>query len=76
MKSLKHYSVHQKDQIVLELLNEEKTVSQIASEHGIHPNQLHRWIAFYSDRSGDFEAYLMRSDDTEHIRLVRESNPC
>jgi transposase len=43
MKSRKHYSPQQKAQIVLELLKEEKTVAQIASEYGIHPNQLHRW---------------------------------
>jgi transposase-like protein len=43
MKTRKHYSPQQKAQIVLELLKEEKTVAQIASEYGIHPNQLHRW---------------------------------
>lgn len=43
MKSRKHYSPQQKAQIVLELLKEEKTVAQIASDYGIHPNQLHRW---------------------------------
>jgi len=34
------------------------------------------WIAFYSDRSANFEMYVMRSDGTEQIRLVRGSNPC
>jgi len=29
--------------VTLELLKEEKTVTQIAAEHGIHPGQLHRW---------------------------------
>jgi transposase len=43
MKSRKRHSAQQKAQIVLELLKEEKTVTQIASEYGIHPNQLHRW---------------------------------
>lgn len=39
----KRYSAKQKAQIVLEILKEEKTIAQIASEYGVHPNQLHRW---------------------------------
>ena len=41
----RHFTAKQKAQIVLEVLKEEKTISQIASEHGVHPNQLHRWKA-------------------------------
>lgn len=43
MKIRKRHSAQQKAQIVLELLKEEKAVTQIASEYGVHPNQLHRW---------------------------------
>lgn len=32
-----------KAQIVLEMLKEEKPVSQLAAEHGMHPNVLRRW---------------------------------
>ncbi|WP_188883497.1 transposase, partial [Alicyclobacillus cellulosilyticus] len=39
----KHYSASFKAQVVLELLREEKTVAQLASEHGVHPTMLHRW---------------------------------
>lgn len=39
----KRYPANFKAQIVLEILKEEKTVAQLASEHGIHPTQLHRW---------------------------------
>ena len=39
----KHYSVDKKVQIVLELLKEEKTLSQLASEYGIHHSQITRW---------------------------------
>jgi transposase-like protein len=43
---MKHFFTgKQKAQIVLELLKEEKTVSQISSEYGVHPNQLYRWRA-------------------------------
>ena len=41
----KKYSAKQKAQIVLEILREERSIAQIASEHGIHPNQLYRWKA-------------------------------
>lgn len=41
----KHYTPQQKTQIVLEILKEEKTVAQIASTNGVHPNQLYRWKA-------------------------------
>ena len=39
----KRYSPTFKAQIVRELLKEEKSVSQLAAEHGLHPNQLYRW---------------------------------
>ncbi len=32
-----------KAQVVQAMLQEEKTVSQLAAEHGLHPNQLYRW---------------------------------
>lgn len=39
----KHYTNEFKAEVVLELLKEDKTVSQIAAERGIHPAQLLRW---------------------------------
>jgi transposase len=39
----KQYSATYKADIVQELLKEEKTVSQLASETGIHPTQLKEW---------------------------------
>jgi transposase-like protein len=39
----KRYSPAFKAQIVQQMLKEEKTVSQLAAEHGLHPNQLYRW---------------------------------
>jgi len=37
------YSPELKAQIVLEILREEKSISQLSSEYGIHPNQLGKW---------------------------------
>jgi len=39
----KRYTAKQKAQIVLEMLKEERPIVQIASENGIHPNQLYKW---------------------------------
>ena len=39
----KHYSVTYKAEIAKELLKEEKTLGQLASETGVHPTQLKEW---------------------------------
>jgi putative transposase len=39
----KRYSAAFKAQVVIELLKEEKTVNQLATEHGVHPTQLRDW---------------------------------
>lgn len=43
MKTRKRYSAQFKAQVVLELLKEDKSLSELASEHGVHPNQLRAW---------------------------------
>jgi putative transposase len=43
MQTRKQYSPIFKAQVVQELLREEKTISQLAAEHGIHPTQLGTW---------------------------------
>ncbi len=43
MKTRKRYSGQLKAEIVLELLKEEKSLSELASEYGVHPNQLRDW---------------------------------
>ena len=37
------YTPEYKANIVREILREEKSVAQIAAEHGIHPHQLYQW---------------------------------
>lgn len=39
----KSYTAEFKTQVVREILREEKTLSQIASEYGIHTNVITRW---------------------------------
>jgi len=42
MPKRKRLTANQKAQIAIEILKEEKTISQIASEFGVHPNVLYR----------------------------------
>jgi transposase-like protein len=39
----KNHSASFKAQLVLEMLREEKTASELASTYGVHPTMLHRW---------------------------------
>jgi transposase len=39
----KSYTATFKAQVVLELLKETKTLTQLATEHGLHPNVLRAW---------------------------------
>ena len=39
----KHYSATFKAEAVSELMKEEKTISQLAAEIGVHPTQLKEW---------------------------------
>ncbi|NSW84470.1 MAG: transposase [Syntrophothermus sp.] len=43
MGNRKQYPAELKAKIVLEILREEKSISQIASEYGIHPSLLNKW---------------------------------
>jgi len=43
MGKRKTYSAETKARAVLELLREEKSLTQVAAEYGVHPNQLRRW---------------------------------
>ena len=38
-----HYSNAQKAKIVLEVLKGQKTMAEIASSYGVHPNQIAKW---------------------------------
>ena len=39
----KQYSSKFKKQLALESLKEQKTISELASEYGVHPNQISNW---------------------------------
>jgi transposase-like protein len=71
----KHYTAEQKAKIVLEILKEERTIAQIASEHSIHPNQLYKWKALAIEKLSDIfedERKNEQAQQAEHERELKE----
>ena len=72
----KRHSPEFKAQVVQELLREQKTVSQLAAEYGVHPNQLYRWReialaglpSLFSGRTAEEQA----TKDAAHAQEVHE----
>jgi putative transposase len=65
----KHYTDAFKAQMVREMLKEEKTITQLASEYGIHPTQLHKWKAMAIKNLPN-----LFSDERKAIELVEASH--
>ena len=71
----KRYTPEFKAQLVQQMLREEKSVSQLAAEHGIHPHQLYQWRdqalqtlhLLFSDQSAREQA----AKDAAHERQVQ-----
>jgi len=55
--------------MVREMLKEEKTITQLASEYGIHPTQLHKWKAMAIKNLPN-----LFSDERKAIELVEASH--
>lgn len=71
----RRFSAKQKAQIVLEILKEEKTIAQIASEYSMHPNQLHRWkrqVVDHLDELFQKDHKQERTKQTDHERQLEE----
>jgi transposase-like protein len=71
----KHYTAEQKAKIVLEILKEERSVAQIASEQSIHPNQLYKWKALALEKLPDIfegERKNEQAQKAEHERELKE----
>jgi transposase len=70
-----HFSTSQKAQIVLEILREDRSIAQIASENSIHPNQLYRWkkqaLENFSQLFED-DRKTEKARDAEHERQLNQ----
>ena len=70
MKKRRNFKPEQKAQIVLEVLREEKSLSEIAAEYEIHPNLLSRWKTEIINNAG--RAFSKEADETEKVRQSYE----
>jgi len=70
-----HYRPDQKAQIVLEALQEEQTLAQLAAVYGVHPNLLRKWKAQAVERLPTVfndEQQAVRDLEAEHERERQE----
>jgi len=65
----KSYSKEFKARVALEAIKGQKTVSEIASEYGVHPNQISNWKKRLNSGASDL---FSRSKDRETERLEHE----
>lgn len=63
----KHYPPSFKAKVVLEMLKEEKTVAELASEYQVHPSQLHKWKKQVLDGLP-----VLFEDDKRSVAAVRD----
>ena len=63
------YTPNFKAQVVLELLKEEKSLSQLAAEYKIHPNVLREWR---TAAVSNLASLFARSDDVAKLRASYE----
>lgn len=53
---------------MIEVLREERTLNEIAAEHGIHPNMLSRWKAEFLNNAG-----RVFSKETDELEKAKQS---
>lgn len=65
----KQYTAAFKAKVVQELLKEEKTLAQIASEYEVHPTPLKNWKAIVLD---SMPSLFQRQDSTGELKAAYE----
>jgi putative transposase len=64
----KKYSPQFKAKVVQEILREEKSISQLASEYGVHVTQLRKWKRKVLDRLPDL--FRAEQDQDEAVKRL------
>ena len=71
-KKRKTYSSEEKAQIVMELLKNELTQSQITSKYGIHATQLHNWKKQFKEGVVNIFRDKKQKDTADKDELIEE----
>lgn len=80
MAQRKHYPQSLKTSVVLASLRGEASVTELARQHGIHPNLIHKWKAQFLDagergletRTAKAETNALKSENERLKRLLAE----
>ncbi len=63
----KQYTPEEKARLALEAIRGERTINEIASDNGIHPNQISRW-----KKTAETEMYRIFQDNTAKERKIQK----
>jgi transposase-like protein len=70
MNKRRNFKPEQKAKIIIEVLREEKTLTEIAAEYEVHPNQLSRWKAEFITNAS--RAFNKETDEVEKVKQSHE----
>lgn len=70
MEKRRKFTPQEKSKIVLEVLREEKTLSQIAAEYQVHPNVLSRWKSEFMANAD--KVFSKEIDEAEKVKQSYE----
>ena len=70
MEKRRNFKPEEKAKIVLEVLREEKTLTEIAAYYEVHPNQLSRWKAEFIQNAA--RAFNKETDEVEKVKQSYE----
>ena len=70
MRRRKRYDGQFKAQVAIEAIKNQRTVAQIASEYGVHPNQVSQWKKQVLDQLPDLFTNQRSKSTTDSEQLV------
>ncbi len=72
MAARKHYDSRLKAQVALEAIKNQRTISEIASDYGVHPNQISKWKKKLLDEVPEIFSSKRekRQQDNEALQIV------
>lgn len=72
MRRRKRYDNRFKAEVAIEAIKNQRTVAQIASEYGVHPNQVSQWKKQVLDQLPDLFTNSRSKSTTDSDQLVDE----